>query len=347
MFVEGWPRPTALRYHDRMLRQATCRCGRLGILIAALWAATVRAASVQSQTIEVDGQSREYLLASSTTAHGAPSPLVLVLHGHLGTAKNALGDGVRPSPLSAWLDIVDREHLLVVALQGLKGPDGHTGWHDCRTDAPENPHVNDVAFASAVVRELVATGRVDVHRVYVMGMSNGAMMSYRLALEMQPTPAAIAAASGTIAVHSDCREPAVPVSVLIIHGTDDPLVPYAGGAVGFGGRSPRGEIMGAEATRDYWLRVDGLQHTTPVSVAFAHLGADRTQASKVTYGADSGPQVELLTIEHGGHVEPSLRFHYGALYGKLVGPQNHDLESAEEAWSFFAPKHRAGLDLME
>jgi polyhydroxybutyrate depolymerase len=50
--------------------------------------------------------------------------------------------------------------------------------------------------------------------------------------------------------------------------------------------------------------------------------------------------VELLTIEHGGHVEPSLRFHYGPLYEKIVGPQNRDLESAEQAWAFFAPKHR-------
>ena len=58
------------------------------------------------------------------------------------------------------------------------------------------------------------------------------------------------------------------------------------------------------------------------------------------YGADAGPQVELLIIEHGGHVEPSLRFHYGPLYEHFVGVQNRDFESAEQAWTFFAPKHR-------
>lgn len=313
---------------------------RFGIIPTLMLATAVRAASPQAQTISVDGQTREYVLASPAGAHGDPKPLVILLHGHLGTAKNALGDGVRPSPLSAWLDIVDREGILVAALQGLKGPDGHTGWHDCRTDAPGDPRSDDVAFASAVARELIASGRADPHRLYVMGMSNGAMMSYRLGLEMQPAPAAIAAASGTIAVHSECRKPARPLSVLIIHGTDDPLVPYKGGAVGFGDRSPRGEVMGAEATRDFWLQVDGLQHATPIDLAFRHQGADRTQASKATYGADTGPQVELLTVEHGGHIEPSLRFHYGPLYERLVGTQNRDLESAEEAWAFFAPKHR-------
>jgi polyhydroxybutyrate depolymerase len=73
-------------------------------------------------------------------------------------------------------------------------------------------------------------------------------------------------------------------------------------------------------------------------MAFPHRGSDVTRASKTTYGPDAGPQVEMLTIEHGGHVEPSLRFHYGMLYGRLVGLQNRDLESAEEAWSFFRAK---------
>ena len=46
----------------------------------------------------------------------------------------------------------------------------------------------------------------------------------------------------------------------------------------------------------------------------------------------------VLTIRNGGHVEPSLRFHYGPLYSRIVGVQNRDLESVEEAWSFFRNK---------
>ena len=311
---------------------------RLAIILATLVGATVCSAGPQPHTITVDGQKREYVLASPTNIQAGPRPLVIVLHGHLGTARNALGDGARPSPLSAWIEIVDREQILVAALQGLKGPDGHTGWHDCRADATGDPTADDVKFASSVAQELIASGRVDPHRLYVMGMSNGAMMSYRLGLEMQPAPAAIAAASGALAQHSECRAPVHPLSVLIIHGTDDPLVPYRGGAVGFGGNSQRGAVLGVEATRDFWLRADGLQNVRPVAVTFPHRGNDKTQALKSSFGTDAGPQVELLTIEHGGHIEPSLRFHYGPLYERLVGTQNRDLESAEEAWAFFAPK---------
>ena len=227
-----------------------------------------------------------------------------------------------------------------MALQGLKGPDGHTGWHDCRSDAPGNPRADDVKFAGAVARDLVASGRADTRRLYVMGMSNGAMMSQRLALEMQPAPAAIAAVAGTIARTSECRDPAHPVSVLIIHGTDDPLMPYAGGAVGFGDHGKRGGVLSAEATLDLWRRVDGLDNVAPVTMTYPHLGPDNTKARSASYGPDTGPQVELLTIDHGGHVEPSLRFHYGPLYEHLVGPQNRDFESAEKAWAFFAPKRR-------
>jgi polyhydroxybutyrate depolymerase len=290
------------------------------------------------QHIEVTGQLRDYLLVTPDAIPTGPRPLVLVLHGHLGTAANALGSGASPAPLSAWLDIAEREKVLVAALQGLRGGDKRTGWHDCRSDAPENPQSDDVAFASAVAQKLVTEGRADPKRIYVMGMSNGAMMTLRLALEMKPVPAAVTAVAGTMAQKSDCTAALRVVSVMLIHGTGDPLVPYQGGDVGFGDHSGRGSVLSVEATRDFWLRADGLAASRPMSASFEHSGDDTTRASKVTYGADIGPQVVVLTIEKGGHVEPSKRFHYGALYSRIVGPQNRDLESAEEAWAFFRNK---------
>jgi polyhydroxybutyrate depolymerase len=75
-----------------------------------------------------------------------------------------------------------------------------------------------------------------------------------------------------------------------------------------------------------------------VSYSFPHVGRDRTRASRQTWGSDAGPQVQVITIENGGHVEPSLRYDYPALYHLIVGPQNRDLETAEEAWRFFRAK---------
>jgi polyhydroxybutyrate depolymerase len=300
--------------------------------------ATTHAAAKQNNTIQAGGLQRQYILVTPDRQPAGPRPLVLVLHGHLGTAANALGNGRVPSPLSAWVGIADREQILVAALQGLTGNDNHTGWHDCRTDAIEDPQVDDVAFARAVIDTLVKSGRADPHRLYIMGMSNGAMMSLRLALELRPAPAAIAAVSGTMAEHSDCTSTAVPTSVLLIDGTDDPIVPYAGGKVGVKNHKT-GVVTGAVATRDFWIKTDGLAGTPAVTSTFPHLNADDpTSANKQTWGPNNGPQVSLITIQNGGHVEPSLRYHYGWLYSRLVGTQNKDFESAEEAWSFFKNK---------
>jgi len=307
-------------------------------LLAPLASPIVRAAAPEALHIDVAGAEREYLLVAAESAPAAPRPLVIVLHGHLGTAANALGGGRVPSPLSAWLDVAAREHVLVAALQGLKGSDNRTGWHDCRSDADNNPQTDDVAFASRVAKKLVDDGRADAKRIYVMGMSNGAIMTLRLALEMQPAPAAVAAVAGTMAAKSECTGAPRPVSVLLIHGTQDPLVPYTGGGVGLGERRDRGSVVSVAATRDFWLRADGLQSAKPVETFFPHDGDDATRARKATYGPDAGPQVSVITIDGGGHVEPSKRFHYPALYGRIVGAQNRDFEAAEEAWSFFRTK---------
>jgi polyhydroxybutyrate depolymerase len=306
-------------------------------LACALFAAGASAATQRSADITIGGHARSYIVATGNSLPAGRHPLVLVLHGHLGTAANALGAGLAPSPLSAWLAIADREKVLVAALQGLKGSDGRTGWRDCRSDDTRNPNVDDVAFASAVAQDLIAHAGADPERIYVMGMSNGAMMSQRLALEMRPAPAAIAAVAGTMALHSACTGPPHPVSVLIIHGTEDPLVPYGGGGVGLGARKTS-SVLGVEATRDFWLRIDGLSEVKPVTNSLTHRGDDPTHVIRTLYGPDAGPQVEVLSVEHGGHVEPSLRYHYGPIYSHIVGRQNRDLESAEEAWSFFRTK---------
>lgn len=309
--------------------------------LALLAASLGRASPPETLHLEAAGQQREYLLVAPQSASSGTRPLVLVLHGHLGTAANALGGGRAPSPLSAWLDIAEREKVLVAALQGLKGADSRTGWHDCRADEDDNPRVDDVAFASRVATKLIDEGRADPKRIYVMGMSNGAMMTLRLALEMQPAPAAVAAVAGTMAAQSDCSGAPRPMSVLLIHGSDDPLVPYAGGGVGLGENRGRGSVVSVAATRDFWLRADGLQSAKPVDYSFPHAGDDATRARKTTYGPDAGPQVVVITIDKGGHVEPSKRYHYGALYSRIVGAQNRDLETAEEAWAFFTGKARS------
>ena len=96
-----------------------------------------------------------------------------------------------------------------------------------------HPGADDVAFISATIDRLEAGDGVDPDRVYVTGLSRGAMMTYRLGCELSGRVAAIAPVSGNMATADGSADvPCTldrPVSVLAIHGTADGTIPIAGG----------------------------------------------------------------------------------------------------------------------
>jgi polyhydroxybutyrate depolymerase len=296
------------------------------------------------RTIQAGGLTRRYWLVLPEGAPAGRRPLVFVLHGHGGSARQALGRRVMGrGALSRWPDIARREGVIVAAPDGLRGPDHLQGWNDCRADAGNNPASDDVAFLDALAKELIETERADPARVFVMGMSNGAMMAFRAALEMSPAPAAIAAVSGLMARNNGCRPAKAPVSLLLIEGTADAMVPYDGGAVGYARRwtpEDRGQVLSAAQTADFWVKADGLKGE-PRRSEIPHVHADDpTTAFREDWGAPEGPQVSVITVRGGGHVEPSPTRSMGYLYNRFLGPQNRDFEAADAAWAFFKDKRR-------
>jgi len=299
-------------------------------------------AAVERASVTTAGGPRAYLIARPTSRAPGPRPLVLVLHGHGGSAEQALGVDGNPSPLAVWREIAERDGLVVAALEGADGRDGKRGWNDCRADAPGNPATDDVAFARAVVARLEREDGVDPSRVYVIGMSNGGFMALRLAIQLDPPPAAVAAVSSSMAADTVCGPPRRPVPVMLVSGTADPIVPYAGGEVRLLGKK-RGSSVAIEDAAAAWRRVDRIAGR-PTSVGLPHLGGadDPTRAVRTIWGDDPrGLQVELVRVDGGGHIEPSISQPYGRLYQAVVGRQNHDLECAEEAWRFFRDKRAA------
>jgi polyhydroxybutyrate depolymerase len=93
--------------------------------------------------------------------------------------------------------------------------------------------VDDVSFIKALLDDLAQDFRLDAQRVCVTGMSNGAIMAYRLASELSDRIAAIAPVAGTMA--TETCEPKRQVPVIRFHGTMDEFVPIAGG---IGKKSP-------------------------------------------------------------------------------------------------------------
>jgi polyhydroxybutyrate depolymerase len=87
--------------------------------------------------------------------------------------------------------------------------------------------VDDVAFFDALLDDLAGAYSIDRQRVLATGMSNGAMMAYRLAAELSDRIAAIAPVAGRMATEG-CR-PRRPVPVLHFHGTTDEFIPFPPG----------------------------------------------------------------------------------------------------------------------
>jgi polyhydroxybutyrate depolymerase len=306
---------------------------------AALTAVALGAATVQEVTVATPDGPRHYRLALPTGVSPKGRPLVLVFHGHLGSAANVLGGGfLDRSPLRAWSTVADREGLVVAALDGAKGADGKSGWNDGRPGGAGNPATDDVAFTQAVLERIERELGTDPGRVYAMGMSNGGVFVFRLALASRHPLAAVAAACASMPGDHPPPRADRPVSLLMIEGADDPLMPYAGGQVHFK-EQRRGAVLGTETSLAFWRTSDGLEGEPRVE-ALPHIPrrADPTRVTRYVWGPEDGPQVMLLKVEGGGHCEPSLEHRYGALYTALCGKQNGDLETVEEVWRFFKGK---------
>jgi polyhydroxybutyrate depolymerase len=279
---------------------------------------------------------RHYLMAIPDNNSAGKRPLVIVLHGGGSTAEQVLGIAYPPSPLSIWLEIAEREQLVVAA------PNGCKRWWKARvTDETSNSKVDDTGFINAIIDKAIAENDVDPSRVYVIGVSKGGMMAFRLAVKITHKLAAFAVILASMPAKGHGELPKLPLSGLIIAGTSDPFMPYAGGKSFY--TRGIGSLMSVDESVSIWRELAGLTMPPTVS-SIAHCNAgDRTRATRFLWGSDPRKlQLALVKIDNGGHMEPSQRNRYPWFLTRLVGAQNADFEVAEEAWQFFKDK-RSGL----
>ena len=177
-------------------------------------------------TIAIDipvGPRRRTALACVPTAPPPPAgwPLVLAFHGgqsHPEMMRRFCG-------LDEW---AAAGRAVVVFPGGTGAREGLLTWNggNCCGDARADDS-DDVGFVRALVADLDSRLPIDLRRVHAAGMSNGAMMAYRVAAEMADRIASIAPVAGPLAL--DSIKPARPVPVVHFHGTLDQFTPYEGG----------------------------------------------------------------------------------------------------------------------
>jgi polyhydroxybutyrate depolymerase len=184
--------------------------------------------------------------------------------------------------------------------------------------------VDEVAFVRALLDTLEATLPVDPNRIYATGMSNGGMMSYLVGCRLGDRIAAIAPVSGEL-TFADCK-PARPVSLLVIHGTADENLPYAGGV---GAKAlDRHEVRSVDSALGIWRGVA----RCPAAPRVQRTGS----VMHATYApCAGGAVVELYQIGGGPHAWPG-----GQRMGRMLDEPSRALDATKVVWDFFAAHPR-------
>ena len=237
------------------------------------------------------------------TARVRQLPLVIALHGGLGNAKSIMD-------ATGFNSKADLEEFCVAYPEGTEGigptMKNRRTWNAsgkcCGVAVTRG--IDDVGWLTGVVSFLSAKYPIDLTRVYVTGMSNGAMMGYALANGSPGLITAVASVAGALLetnLSSFARTP-----VLHIHGKKDDNIPIAGG------KGPASEVIypSLEVTLDLLLASRGEYINNPSKFPIGN--------ERFVYDCTQGAQVEVI-LHNGGHVWPDTMGMY----------------ATEQVWSFF------------
>ncbi|MCA9830961.1 MAG: PHB depolymerase family esterase [Dehalococcoidia bacterium] len=160
------------------------------------------------------GRSRSYRVYLPTTSKpGIRLPVVIDFHA---LASN----GQLQESLTGFRALAESEGFILVHPDGVGTP---SGWNALLNTTSG---IDDVQFTSDLLDDLLRDYCVDARRIYATGFSNGAMLASRIGCQLGSRVAAIAPVAGFYTPDDNCVGVA---PVLAIHGTNDDVVPFAGG----------------------------------------------------------------------------------------------------------------------
>nr|WP_315487613.1 PHB depolymerase family esterase [uncultured Undibacterium sp.] len=281
-------------------------------------------------TIQVDGKERTYrTYLPKGLAKGAP--LVIVMHG---SGQN--GTQIRLETGYGFDRLADQYGFGVVYPSA-----SSFDWNDCskvgdfKVDGLELDHVK---FLTLLTDKLIAENGFDPQRVFATGVSSGGFMSLRLAIEAPARFRAVAAVSANVPVADNfkCTSTGPSTSVMIMNGTEDPIVQYGGGETSLFGLFYKGGILrSSQDTARFFAdlnKIGGNPMTNPTTSSVRLSGEDKTKFERALWKNESKTEVELVTIFGGGHGMPQPYWKRP----RLVGPSPMAPNGPAMIWDFFA-----------
>ncbi len=275
------------------------------------------------------GMDRQYAVHVPSGYHAdTPVPAVFCLHGLGETASSfCLDTGV------AWPAKGDAEGFVVIMPNGYQN--SWNGGTCCGAAATDK--LDDVGLIRAIFAEVAKHVNIDLRRVYATGLSNGGYLSYRLGCEASDLFVAVAPSAGAVGTaaigggtqgDSDITTcaPTNKISVLDIHGTSDPLIPYS-----------------VQKPSLAFFQSGDRCSTSTTSATIPPSGGDTTCVSFT--GCPSCPNVDVTacSIDGGGHCwygSSDCGTGAGALGAGIVGNNSNFMMNTDAVWSFFAPLSR-------
>lgn len=275
-------------------------------------------------SLDVAGVKRSY---RTYVPKGLPkgAPLVLVMHGS-GEGPQAIRAGT-----GYGFERLADQHGFAVVYPKSFGFD----WNDCSSigDTLVNGvRADDAGFLNALVDQLVGEIGVDPGRVFAAGVSNGGSMALRLAMEHPKRYRAVAAALANVPAPQNfqCQPGAQTPSVMILNGTADPLVPYAGGEIQLLGLFYKGgHVISSTASAQYFADRNAIAGQPQINMT--PLGQGGRVEHRHWRSADGRTEVELVTLHGAGHGLPQP----WARRPRLLGPSPMEPNGPALIWAFF------------
>lgn len=290
------------------------------ILVLLLWsfAGTISAAAI-AETMQYSGEVRNWLIYRPPGLGGKPAPLLFVLHGSAGSGE----DMVRITE-HGFEKLANRDKWIVVYPDALE-----RRWND------QGGSVDDVGFLLALIDKLAANQEIDRTKVFMAGISNGGMMAERMLCEQAEKIAAIAVVAGSMQEASavSCK-PVRPRSVLLVHGTEDPIVPWKGGAVA--GFEEFGKVLPVTDIFRFWAERNQCSGNVQAGPLENRDPRDGTTIRRELFSTcKDQTRVELVTVEGGGHTWPGG---YQYLPERFIGKTSREIDANTLIWEFFQRK---------
>lgn len=270
-------------------------------------------------TISQGDTERYYLLHIPKSYDGKAAPLIFALHGGMGTAEIM-------SENYGWKEKSEKEGFIIVFPNGasrLKSGKIAT-WNagNCCGYASEK-NSDDVSFVKAVIKDIKA--KVNIGKIFATGMSNGGMMSHRLACEMSEEFSAIAAVAGTN--NYDFCNPKKPISILHVHGLADSHVLFNGGS---GPDSlTKVDYKSVPNTISEWKSMNNCDDRSK------RVFEDEDGYCDLYSQCDDGAQVKLCVAKNGGHSWPGVSKSQNSFEGSTA---TRTFSATDEIWNFFVTK---------